>query len=455
MKALAHQHLAALAGSFLIFAAAAPACAQGLLKTITVESRSKQFVVTAAPGSPSPGRLSEKKGWVQLEPASLAISCERIREDFFFRLNLSDRGFLNRQNFAGRVFVVIHHDPDQPVSVTALSNSTDWNYRLDLSDRVETQKLIEAVVQILISELANRDSRQAAHAAPFWLARGLSGIVQQDIGASISLPANQPVTLLRAGNPVETAQRRFLNVTPLTFEELSWPENLDPEKFDRFADSAEIFVHQLLQLKNGPAELRQAIANLSSFENWQFAFLNAFRAEFGQLIDVEKWWTLRLVQITGREPSQFWSRAESWSKLENALAIPVQVHLIRGSLPTHAQDTLQEVVENWDALRQEMVLRRAATQLAAMRFRLPTDLVNLADGYRAVLENYLEQRTLAGASRSKGSQINLTVLRRASRRQLDLLDEKRFALRQKPVDARDEAVASALSVSQPGAGKKN
>jgi len=52
-------------------------------------------------------------------------------------------------------------------------------------------------------------------------------------------------------------------------------------------------------LENGRACLREMLAQLPAFYNWQFAFLKGFQPWFQRPLDVEKWWALTVVRLPG------------------------------------------------------------------------------------------------------------------------------------------------------------
>jgi hypothetical protein len=198
-----------------------------------------------------------------------------------------------------------------------------------------------------------------------------------------------------------------------------------------FQDSAQLFVFELLRLKNGRESMRRFLYELPQHKNWQFAFLAAFESNFPKLMDVEKWWALKFSGFSGRDHFQLWSTEESWEKLKFALDVPVQIHLKSDRMPVQAQITLQEAIETWDPVRQEMSLHRALQQLQTARLRVQPELVTLVDEYRRVLENYLEQRTRIGRSgqRNGDAPVNGNVLKKSTCQQLDALDDRRWKMR--------------------------
>jgi hypothetical protein len=99
-------------------------------------------------------------------------------------------------------------------------------------------------------------------------------------------------------------------------------------------------VNELLDLKNGPAQLRTTLQSLPHFYNWQTAFQNAFSADFPRPLDLEKWWTLQVVSFVARDPASRWTPAVSREKLGEILSVPVEMRTASNALPTHAHISL-------------------------------------------------------------------------------------------------------------------
>jgi hypothetical protein len=311
---------------------------------------------------------------------------------------------------------------------------------------------------VLLLEMANRNADAHSAEIPPWLTEGLVQELLATDGMEFILPPPKSIenglTLSRMSvnerrkDPLEHALATLRSRPPLTFEQLSWPgeEQFYGDTGDIYRSSAQLFVDQLLQLKDGPACLRATLDELPRRYNWQFAFLSGFQLYFPRQLDVEKWWALQLVQFTGRDLMQTWTPEESWKKLDEALHARVEVRQNPDQLPLRTAVTLQTIIREWDALRQSQVLQRRLQDLNAVRLRVAQDLVSLVDDYRDVLGVYLKERNLNGPiipfkdSRVSNGYANEAI------RQLNALDARRAALRP---DAQAPLAATAAQAIAP------
>jgi hypothetical protein len=263
----------------------------------------------------------------------------------------------------------------------------------------------------------------------------------------------------------EAAQEGLRGRSPLTFQQLSWPEAAQVTGKDQalYDSCAQLFLEALLRLDDGPACLRRMLEDMPRHMNWQSAFLVAFQSHFARLLDVEKLWALNCASFAEADASQPWTPQESWHKLQEALDVPVDVYLAPSSLPAKARVTLQEVVLQWDPSQatpalmktvcelqalQWLTLRRALTldasaaspaaqrnahEAEALQRRLGDELSPLVSRYLVVLLNYVKQCQSIGqvAQDARSRATNLHRLRTETVRQLNDLDEKREAMRPK------------------------
>ena len=188
-----------------------------------------------------------------------------------------------------------------------------------------------------------------------------------------------------------------------------------------------MFFAQLEQLNGGRAALVQFLWLLPHHLNWQTAFLTAFKPQFPRLLDVEKWWAVVLVHFTGLDPMNSWSGEVAVQKLEDALRPPVLVAASRKDLPHRARMTVQQIIIEWDYLRQRIILRQTATQLLMLRFKTPVEMAALVDEYRATLDNYLTRHDQLGVARSLSGlpPTRADLLARDVVKRLNELDERR------------------------------
>jgi hypothetical protein len=173
----------------------------------------------------------------------------------------------------------------------------------------------------------------------------------------------------------------------LTLDDLNWPsERITPAAYEA---SAHLFVRELLR-KDGGEAFANMLRRLRDHYNWHTAFLQAFR--FPSLREVDKWWTLHLVQFAGRDSLSIWSTGEVNAQLMDLLNTTVHVRRATNELPVAMQVPLDRVLQEWDFAQQETVLRQKLVQLDALRLRSPTNFVGVVVGYQRQLSDYIGRR---------------------------------------------------------------
>ena len=403
---------------------------------VTVGGAWDQFVVTGPklglPLSPIPS--STNATHMLLDPALVAVSCERIKQAITRELAMRDE-------WRGKIFVVLQPRwrPDAQIQVTSAFSAGRWSYRIETPNELDRERFLRAIVQVLLLEMANRNASARQAEVPFWLSEGLTAHLRVTALAGVLLePQTQVVTTLVHRDPFVEDRELLRTRPPLTLDELSWPKpgQLEGRAGNFYQSSAHLFVAELLRLKNGPACMSEMLRLLPQYLNWQMAFLRAFGVHFQRLIDVEKWWLLKLVQFTGREPTHTWTRFGSLEQLEAVLSSPAQLRTSKAGLPAAANAPLQTVIQFWPPQRQLPVLREKIQQLQAMRIRVAPEVALLVDAYRVVLESYVQQRSNPGAGTGEKHQppVSLKVLVRETLKQLGALDVRRAQLRQQKED---------------------
>jgi hypothetical protein len=407
----------------------------------TTQSASGQFVVFApryAPRGALVANLSTNAGFIALEPTLLVISCERIRQKLWAELSIMPP-------WRGRVSIHLYpaRSGDDLVAVVTEKSPGAWNYRLEMPDTLSRERFVRAIVQVLLLEIAQRNSGGRSVEIPLWLVEGLAADLRATSetelllpppslnvrGLSLAPPVSQEA---RWVNPLQGARQELLTRPALTFDQLSWPTEgqLAGDQGPVYRYSSQLFVASLLRLPNGPACLRTLLAQLSRYYNWQLAFFSAFRPLFRSPLDVEKWWALQVVQFTGRDLSQTWTLDDSLKKLDEILPSRVEVRSVQNELPLRSEVNFQTIIREWPPERQREMLQRKLGELDALRLRVAPAAVAMVDDYRHVLLTYLQKRfspgPLALFRRRSGSNVD-----RASRdaiAQLDVLDRQRHAL---------------------------
>jgi hypothetical protein len=385
---------------------------------------------------------------MNLEPASLTIASERLKELLLFELGASDQ-------WRGRITLLINSalpENEEP-NLTAIRHRDGWNYELELPPRLKTDQLLQSLVHVLLLEMANRNAGDASTQIPLWLVEGMTAHLRNSQVPTFLI---QP-DVRTIGNKfelvgLELVREKLREKTALTFKELSWPEpdSLSGDKFQFYQACSQLFVNELLRLRDGRNCLRHTIEHLPAFLNWQLAFMRGFQPIFKDLLDVEKWWGLACVSFTGHDAAQVRSGEDSWRTLQETLDVPVQIHLETNRLPAAAVITLQEVIMQWEPAREVPTLQKIAAQLMALHARLTPDLVPLADRYRVTLDGYLRSRQSPPRSFGKVNLDAMAELKRKVCRELTLLDSQREALRPKILNDRKSAELSAMEMATQG-----
>ncbi|HWD94643.1 MAG TPA: hypothetical protein VG938_20105 [Verrucomicrobiae bacterium] len=427
--------------------------------TTMMGSASGQFFVSARnlTFSPRSLELGNAPEMVTLEPALLAVSCERIKRALLRQLDTRDQ-------WQGKIFVVLRpaRSADDPITVVPERLGGNWDCGMELPDALNRNRFVEAIVRACLLEMANRNATDRSAEIPEWLVRGMT---RQLLGSSeikLILPpplpgvnvfnvqhmtmdfSDAPHTLgdpTRMLNPLAAAAAILRTNSPLTFDQLSWPtdEQLSDDT-DVFGSSAQLFVSELLHLPNGPTGLRAMLGELPDYLNWQLAFLNAFHGTFQEPLDVEKWWALNLTEFSGRDLMHLLTPEESWNQLNAIFQFPVEVQI--GEAPPMRTDiTFQTIIRGWSRTPQLQMLKKKLWELDLLRLRAAPDFIPLVDGYRETLQNYYKKRSaslkiLAGTGPIPDKAVSEALER------LDALDAKRANMqpeRQTPVAAAEIA----------------
>ena len=422
----------------------------GMIRT---ESQSGQFIVFGtAPGMPArrpvfgaPNSALTRMGegvWlrsfnrvarpeISLEPALLATSCDRIRNALLIELGYSrpaQTTFQKKKPDAGLIFLTVFPARNQPVTISAIPGKAGWNYRVDLPGEIAPSQLISIVVNALLLNLVNQPEGGGSFEIPRWFTDGLAAHLQASSLADLALQpdAGVPVRF----DPTAGPRTRLKQKAPLTFEDLSWPESLPKERAELFEDSAQIFLSELMRLPDGRSHLRQMLARLPDFRNWQYGFLDAFQPQFSTLRDVEKWWAITQVSYSGYDPARAMTLEESHRQLENALRVPVEYQTRQVVQPKRLELPLQEIIEKWDYPRQKTVLQKNLLQLRALLIRASREFIPLVADYINTLDNYTAQREQSvstvppkGKAPPTAAEASALAIRR-----LNQLDQKLFSL---------------------------
>ena len=151
-------------------------------------------------------------------------------------------------------------------------------------------------------------------------------------------------------------------------------------------------MERLLALPMGGKRLQGMIRLLPDSLNWQTAFLKAYSDIFADMLVVEKWWAVMIVQLTGQNQYQNWTLLEAVEKLEYLLKLPTEVRLSDSDSLLEAEITLQQALRGWDFEVQKPVFQQKINQLIVARLKMPRQLIPFVNEYGRIIEAYLVQR---------------------------------------------------------------
>jgi len=440
MKAVC-QRVALVAG--LLFSLAVARGQYAATGPDTVGSVSGQFQVKVV-GTPPPFRTLSPNGdtnVLQLKPALLAVSAERFKGSLWEQLGIAPNA-----DWSGKIFIDVYParslDDEETIISTPFLNH--WNYRVDLPDLLWKTRYARAMSGVVLLELANRRAAPNGHSAevPAWLVDGLAQQVLAVDGEKILLAipkqkGDRPIAsrLNRSESsfdPLADARRILQNTPALTFDQLSWPsaEQMTGQDGGVYYASAQLFVAQLLELKNGREKMRNFIADMPAYLNWQIAFFQAFGADLKRPIDVEKWWALRVLDFAARGPGPRWTTEVSLNRLQELLSVPVEFRNASNSLPLYTDISLQLALQNLSAQQRDDIIRTKARDLALVELRLAPPFGELADGYRRTLIDFLGEMVSVArpsAANKHGVPVSRSATVAETIKNLDALDARRRA----------------------------
>ncbi len=326
-----------------------------------------------------------------VDPALLAVVCDRVREVVRREFNWSADKW--RSAIYINVRQALRGDHTATVRVTRFGG--DWRYRIEMPDELSRHEMIAPIVEALLLEYANQGGDKDCVDLPPWLADGLTAYLLHGELSGLALTPNTMVVRNRySEDPAGILREKVQAHGAMTIDELNWPDfdEDDAKEEERFRFSSELLVRELLRLRAGPDCLSAALALLPEHLNWQTAFLRGFEPHFKQMLDVEKWWSLVVVQAKTREKSVHWAAAESYNRLEDVLYTPMQIQLSPIDVPHVSPVALQTVVSEWALGEQEPLLQNKIGQLRHLRLRVPAEFQVLVDGYRGAIESHLAGR---------------------------------------------------------------
>ena len=397
---------------------------------LTARSQSGQFLVRGLrTGAAFSGYSTSTVHYLRLDPTLTAISLERIRQAITDELGLKDR-------WRGLITVTTHPvEEDNPsVQITSVHYADGWGYRVEFPERIDKERFIKVAVHVILLEIANRTAITREAELPPWLAEGLAAHLRHSALSTLALEPETRITgqELRS-DPLRVAREVLRRRPALRFDELSLPlpEHFSDENIEVYRACSQVFVHELLRLRNGRDSLREMLLRLPGNLNWQTTFLQAFNAHFQRLIDADKWYSLSIASVSGRDQLSRWPLETTFKQLDEILSTPVQVRLTPSELPIQTSVTVQRIVTEWEFDRQQPVIAQKAARLKALHPRAAEELGELVLGYARVLEAHANGRSfkLPAAADGQTDVSKLPARIRNVVRELDELDASRETLR--------------------------
>jgi len=397
-----------------------------------------------------PPRIAADTNLIRLNPALLAVSAERIRELLWHRLEIKGQ-------WRGPVYLALYRaqSPDEGVAILSQSITGGWNYRVELPDVLAPTRFARALTSVVLLEFANRNAQSRSAEIPAWLADGLSQQLLADSSPEFLLSTPDklvnglPVTRLeknRRGLDALAGARQVLKKRPaLTFEELCWPTEAQLTGADGgvYRASAQLFVSEVLQLKNGPAHLRAMLESLPKFYNPQVAFQSAFREDFPRPLDLEKWWALTVVDFAAHDPGPGWTLAVSREKLDEILRVPVAVRTASNSLPVRSEISLQSAILNLEPAVQAKILQTKFRDLGLAQLRVARPYAVLTAEYRRAIGSYLGERPAGAPTPSWVTRVYRSWRKPSAAGTIKKLDE--LDARRRKIDATAQPEKSVLT----------
>lgn len=399
---------------------------------VTARSATQQFIIhgkrllnrSVAPLSGNGQNL------IRLDPALLAVTCERIKSGVLRELDAPDQ-------WQGKIHVTIQNnsDPRRPIDIRTEHFSNGWQYHIYVPESVTPERLIRGITEVVLLEMANREGQPRLAELPLWLSEGFTGLLLSHGGVDLVLrPESRTTRREMPGDPYRGVREYLAHHPALTITQLGLPTTdlLNGESWETFQASSQWLVIELLRMPEGRVRLQLFLSLLPRNLNWQLGFLAAFNPQFNSLLDLEKWWAMCLLNTQGRVQWQGWSRQISWDKLYAIIHLPAQERPKPGATPSWSEVTLQQVIEWWDFQNQKPILSSVLQKLQLLRMNSSPQIIPLIQEYQETLSNYLESRSKAGyEGEGRGRQtFNANLLTKNVIKRLNGLDAQLEAFRQ-------------------------
>lgn len=367
-----------------------------IVPPVTARSISGQFVVQSATGmAPRLGLIPEVAtdvSEVALEAQWLAITAERVKRAVLMRFDAGDR-------WKGKIHLNIRPQAEVgpgPVRIVPVRFPAGLQYRVDLPDKMEWRRLIRALVEVVLLEMANRDSAENIGLPPLWMNEGMTALVLADQGRDL-VPQSHTAVMRneRKASLLVEARKVLGDRPPLLFSELSFPADTvatDPVAWSFYQASSALLVHELMLDVPGRQAVWNFLALLPRYLNWQMAFLEAHRGRFLSVLEVEKWWAVNATHVLDRDPAQLWTREATLAHLASLLVESAEIGGGTNAPARREAVPLAELVLKWDGTLQGEVIRRKQEQVRDLYRHAPKEELPLVVDLNRILQEYRDGR---------------------------------------------------------------
>lgn len=378
-------------------------------------------------------RESGSTNVIEIDPKALAVTCERVKKAILGELAMNDqwRGSVH-------VFVAPSNRPRQPVEILPTRYGDGWHYKVALPARCDWIRLVRGLAEVILLELANRDTRPQLVQPPLWLTEGLCGLLVAEHGRTLVTEPNAYIVVSgRKAERLNLARQLFREISPATFNELSWPDSqqlADPEAWKRYQAASQLFTQELLNEPDGRKGIQDFLRVLPQNLNWQTSFLRAFHPRFLTLLDVERWWAVAIADFQSRDPSLQWSRERVARQLDTVIHEATEVRTGTNGPITRKELPLSQLVANWEFSDQRDVLARKANQLQLLHVHAPPNLRPLIADYFRILDAYVRDRQPQGGGKDGRGDVakRKQILARETSKRLAELETRIEAIQARP-----------------------